>query len=127
MFATRQMSVSGANVIHIIRASDERHANFSRDLILDPLAPNELAKLARWQEAQGGGAATATAQRTAVAGRACVVCGGSVSLMRRRDSTTCSRRCAATLRQRRRPVGAQAAPGNGESRLQPADSGEVKA
>jgi hypothetical protein len=107
--------------------SDERHVNFSRDLIRDPLAPSELAKLAERQGGQGSGAAIAMAKRTAAAGRACVVCAGSVSVMRRRDSPTCSRRCAATLRQRRRSVETQAAPGNGESPSQPADSEEVKA
>jgi|HubBroStandDraft_4_1064222.scaffolds.fasta_scaffold1706019_1 hypothetical protein len=71
-----------------------RHPNFSRDLISEPFSAQEWAELLAWQEAQ------APLKTLSIPARACVVCRKTVPVVRRADSTTCSRRCAATLRQR---------------------------
>jgi predicted nucleic acid-binding Zn ribbon protein len=84
---------------HEVRTSEARHLNFARDLVRDPFSPAELAQLQAWQKSRRpetpvAGAIIVMPQRT------CVVCRGSVPLLRRIDSTTCSERCADFLRRR---------------------------
>ena len=89
---------------HGIRTHDERHPNFCRDLTKELLTPAEWARLRAWQETQ-----EATARTRTIPARNCAVCGEAVPLLRRLDSTTCSTRCAATLRQRTHREGLRAA------------------
>lgn len=50
---------------HEIRTSSARHSNFARDLIPDPFAASEIARLVEWQ-----------ARSAAIPQRTCAACGG---------------------------------------------------
>lgn len=79
---------------HQIRTSSAQHPNFARDLVRDPFSAEEWAQLGEWQKN------ISSRPRALLPERFCVVCKKNVPLLRRRDSTTCSRGCAAVLRQR---------------------------
>lgn len=99
--AAREVGVSEWTMNDGVRVNDARHQNFCRDLALEPLSAEEWASLRAWQEAQSTPAGTLK-----IRSRPCVVCGQAVPLLRRMDSTTCSARCASTLRQRARRTAA---------------------
>lgn len=102
---------------HGVRIHDARHPNFCRDLVVEPLGAEEWASLQAWQEA-----GETPARALKIPSRRCVVCGQAVPLLRRMDSTTCSARCASTLRQRVRRKGGLRVAGRGFSALEHADS-----
>jgi len=80
-----------------IRTYQIRHENFARDLTRDRLTHDEWTRLQAWQAKQ-----TPNAGAMTVPGRACVICGRSVPLLRRLDSTVCGEACRKALARRNR-------------------------
>jgi predicted nucleic acid-binding Zn ribbon protein len=80
-----------------LRTHDERHPNFCRDLVREPLTEVESDRLRAWQESHP---VQPQLQTLTMPERRCAVCKQVVGLLRRLNSTTCSSQCAATLRKR---------------------------